>query len=196
MSEIRLLGELGRKFGQKFNLDVKTPAEAVRALSVNLPGFEQHLVQSHQRNVVYKVSIGKEVIGEKDLHNPSGKRVIKFTPVIAGAGGRGVFQTIVGIALIVASFYIPGGWAIAGTTIKSMVFSVGVSLTLGGVMQMLTPLPSTPKLEDRPENKPSFVFNGPINTTAQGYPVPVGFGRMIVGSAVISAGISTEDLPI
>ena len=36
-------------------------------------------------------------------------------------------------------------------------------------------------------------FNGPVNTTAQGNPVPVIYGEMIVGSATISAGIYSED---
>jgi predicted phage tail protein len=45
-----------------------------------------------------------------------------------------------------------------------------------------------------PENKPSFLFDGPVNTIAQGHPVPVGYGEMYVGSAVISAGIVTEEI--
>jgi predicted phage tail protein len=35
-----------------------------------------------------------------------------------------------------------------------------------------------------------------VNTTAQGHPVPVGYGRMIVGSAVISAGIDVDEIPV
>jgi len=42
----------------------------------------------------------------------------------------------------------------------------------------------------------SYVFNGAVNTTAQGHPVPVGYGRMIVGSAVISAGIDVDEIPV
>ncbi|HCW20974.1 MAG TPA: phage tail protein, partial [Achromobacter sp.] len=46
---------------------------------------------------------------------------------------------------------------------------------------------------DSPDNGASYNFNGPVNTSAQGIPVPVLYGRMIVGSAVISAGIYAED---
>ena len=48
---------------------------------------------------------------------------------------------------------------------------------------------------ERPENKPSYSFNGAVNTTAQGHPVPVGYGRLVVGSAVISAGIDVDEVP-
>jgi predicted phage tail protein len=37
MVTIRLLGEAGRRFGRQFKLAVKTPAEAVRALCVQIP---------------------------------------------------------------------------------------------------------------------------------------------------------------
>ena len=38
------------------------------------------------------------------------------------------------------------------------------------------------------------IFNGSVNTVGQGHPVPVGYGRLRVGSCVISAGIDTVDL--
>jgi hypothetical protein len=33
------------------------------------------------------------------------------------------------------------------------------------------------------------------DTSAQGHPVPIGYGELIVGSAVISAGVIAEDIP-
>ena len=46
-----------------------------------------------------------------------------------------------------------------------------------------------------PKTEPDtrYHFNGVVNTTAQGNPVPLGYGRMIVGSAVVSAGIYAMD---
>jgi predicted phage tail protein len=70
---------------------------------------------------------------------------------------------------------------------------LGVGMIVGGVVQLLTPMPKGPKNTDSPENKPSYVFTGAVNTQAQGNPVPLLYGRMIVGSAVISAGINAED---
>ncbi len=58
---------------------------------------------------------------------------------------------------------------------------------------MLAPQPKATAGGAEVTNLPSYTFNGPINTTAQGNPVPLGYGRMIVGSAVISAGITADD---
>jgi len=70
---------------------------------------------------------------------------------------------------------------------------LGIALTLGGISQLVLGTPSADST-DRPENKPSYLFNGPVNTVSQGNPVPVCFGMMLVGSQVISAGIRTVDL--
>ena len=60
---------------------------------------------------------------------------------------------------------------------------------LGGVSQMLTPVPDAPS-EETPN---SFQFNSPVNTSIAGLPVPILFGERIVGSVVISAGINVVD---
>jgi predicted phage tail protein len=65
-------------------------------------------------------------------------------------------------------------------------------MIIGGVIQLLTPVPKG-SAANTAANAPSYVFNGAVNTQAQGNPVPLLYGRMIVGSAVISAGISAED---
>lgn len=198
MRKVKLLGELGKKFGRVFKLDVKTPAEAIRALCVNLPGFQQHLAQSQQRNVGYKVIQGKDEIDEKGLLLPLGRQDLKIVPVVMGSGALG--RILLGGALLFASMFNPlafyGGTALLTGTAATIASAVGTSLVIGGVTELLFPAPKTPSLQDRPDNKPSYVFNGAVNTTAQGYPVPVGYGRMIVGSAVVSAAITTEDLPI
>ena len=43
------------------------------------------------------------------------------------------------------------------------------------------------------ENKPSYLFDGAVNTTRQGNAVPVGYGRLRVGSQVISAGLTAQN---
>lgn len=196
MKTVKLLGELGKKFGKSYKFDISNPAEAVRALCINFPAFKQHLINSEKRGVAYKVLIGKEAIGADDLHNPSGKDVIKFVPVLQGAGGNGSFQVILGVALVALAFVNPAFLALKASTVSSL-YVAGAAMAIGGVVQMLTPIPSTniSDSNNAPDNKPSYTFNGSVNTSAQGYPVPVGYGRMVVGSAVISAGIVAEELP-
>ncbi len=199
MKKVKLLGELGKKFGRVFKLDVRTPAEAIRALCVNLPGFEKHLLESQKRNIGFKLVIGKEQWSKDDLMNPMGQADMTLVPVVMGSGGS-FGKIIIGAALIAAAVFNPlafyGGTALLTGTAATIAISVGTSLIISGVSELLSPVPKPQALQDRPDNKPSYAFNGAVNTSAQGYPVPVGYGRMIVGSAVISASISTEDLPI
>ncbi len=199
MSTVLLLGELGQQFGKKHQFEVRSPAEAVRALIANFPDFERFILQSKERHLGYRVLVGREAIGEEDLHRPVGANTITIAPVIAGAGGK-FGQIILGVALIAASFYLPttalfsiGSFA---PSIASLSFSIGLSLTLGGVAQMLAPQPASNEPSERPENQPSYTFNGAVNTTAQGQPVPLGYGRLVVGSAVISAGIDVDQVAI
>lgn len=193
MKTIILLGELGKRYGRKHLLDVKSPAEAVRALCANFKDFAAFVSSSRERNVGYRVLNRREAVALDELHNPASQR-ITIAPVVAGAGGT-VGKILLGAALIAASILVPGLGAVVlfgTTTLATVAFGVGVSLALGGVAQMLAPQPKFDGPQE--EQQPSYVFNGAVNTTAQGQPVPVGYGRMIVGSAVISAGISVEDI--
>lgn len=189
MRTVRLVGELGKKFGEVHRFDVKTPAEAVRALSVNFKGFREELMTSEERNVGYKVITGDEELEENQLHDPAGKEIV-FVPVVMGAGA--VARIIVGAVLIVAGAVMIATGVGAGAA--PYLISAGAGLVLGGVVQLLSPVPKAPKAPEKPENTPSYVFNGPVNTTAQGHPVPVGYGRLRVGGALISAGISVLQL--
>lgn len=189
MKNIILLGELGAKFGRTHRYDVKNTSEAIRALSANFKDFKKHLLEQDKKNVGYHVFIGgKGVVDEKECFLPISKKdEIKIVPVIQGAES-GVFKVIAGVVLIAI------GAVLSETGIGASLIPIGVGLVLGGVVQLLTPLPKIPRPQDRQEDKAGYQFNGPVNTTVQGFPVPVGYGRLIVGSAIISAGITIEDV--
>lgn len=190
MKTIRLFGELAKRFGSTHEFDVKTPAEAVRALCVNFAGFEKTLSAD---GAVYRVLVDKAEISEAELGYPL-SRDIQIIPVIHGAGGSPAGKIIIGATLIVASVFVAGATFGGAAGLSTFMMSVGISLTMSGVGQMLTPVPKAPEPNERPENKPSYYFNGPVNSTMQGHPVPVGYGRLIVGGSVISAGIAAEEI--
>lgn len=194
LKTVRLLGSLGKKFGRTHRFAISSPAEAIRALKANCPGFEKELLSSESRNVRYKVLVGKtKVESTEELRYPSGRGVVTIAPVLVGAGGVGQF--LAGAALLAASVFIPGSATLLGVGIASTLGTVGVALALGGVTQMLAPQPPAPESpKERPENNPSYLFDGPVNTIAQGHPVPIGYGRLVVGSQVISAGVEVQNI--
>ena len=167
MRTIRLYGDLATQFGDTFQLDVKSPSEAVRALCILVRGFKKYLLESEKNNVGFKVFEAENQLDEKDLFL-FGSAEIKFVPVIGGANAE--FRIITGAALVAAGFLVnvlPGG-----SVLSPILISTGSALILGGVMEMLTPKPKIPQFasSEKPENKPSYVFRGPVTTTAQPAP--------------------------
>lgn len=197
MREIHLHGPLKVRFGGPFLLDVRDSAEVVRALSAQLDGFREVLVNSNWQILKGSVEYG-QVIGEEELKLSLGKtREIHILPAIQGAGGNsGVGKVLAGAAIIGASFMVPGaGLFGAGIITKGGLATFGTALALGGVSTMLAPSPQSNYTDrEQPDQRPSFLFNGPVNTSTQGLPVPLVYGRILTGSVVISAGMSAEEL--
>lgn len=187
MKTIKLYGEMGKRFGREFALDVQTPAEAIRALSSQVQGFKAYL-QKHQQDA-FKIFVGGRNSSEELAFPSSDKEVIRIAPVVQGA--RAVGRIVLGIVLVIAAFYTGGASMAAWGTTASMMGSMGASLILGGIVQLLSPTPSSDSGMDSEavENRPSYNFNGVVNTTAQGHPVQLAYGKVICGSAVISAGL-------
>jgi predicted phage tail protein len=189
MVTVLLYGHLAQQFGKTHLLDINSPAEAIRALCANYKTFRQSLILDGQ--AAYRVLVGNQDRADSVALPCGESKTIKIIPVIAGSSGIG--KIFLGAALIAASFYLPGAGA-AGLSISSVASSVGVSMLLGGISSLLFAPPKPQGSSERPENKPSYNFNGPINTTQQGNCVPICYGRLRVGSQVISAGTETANL--
>jgi len=181
MQTVLLSGSLARKFGRRHRFTTGAGFNDIRGYFKQFPGFEQHMMESSSKGLRYAIFNGKENLGEDDIEKPTGKDVIRIVPVIAGSKRAGLLQTIVGAVLIVASFF------------GAPTAPVGIALLAGGAIQMLSPQAKGLGTQDSPNNRPSYSFNGAVNTSVQGGCVPLLYGRMIVGSAVISAGIYSED---
>jgi predicted phage tail protein len=81
--------------------------------------------------------------------------------------------------------------------VGTVLLGLGASLVLGGVAQLLSPVPKLPQGSDSPDDpRRSFSFSGIQQTSRQGVPVPVVYGEMLVGSVVISAGIDTVQVAV
>ena len=190
---VRLYGVLGARFGRLHRLAVNSTSEAVRALSIMIPGFERFLMESKDRGLTFSVFMGKENIGHDRLKSPIGDDDIRIAPIVIGSKRAGSLQTIMGAALIVVGLIITGGSFGTGAPFGSSLIMMGASMMMGGVIQMLSPQAKGLGAQDSPANRASYSFNGPVNTSAQGNPVGLLYGQAIVGSSVISAGIYAQD---
>lgn len=175
------------------NMSVQTPGEAVKALCIVLPGFEKFMITSKARGLTFAVFSGRRNIGRDELEF-EGTGEIRIIPVIIGSKKAGLFQTILGAALVVVgAIGMTWGQAFGGGVWGSYAMQIGGAMMLGGVVQMLSPMQGGLARRESPDNKPSYAFGGPVNTIAQGNPVPILYGKRRIGGAIISAGIFAED---
>lgn len=195
MIDVVLYGDIGKIYGKYHKYSVKSIQEALRALEANFPGFMSCI----KKEGIYKIIIDKKPVDEENLSKIASNS-IKIIPIIQGSG-KGLGQVIAGVALVALAWWNPMGWGaiantqaglIAGELGISAMQSVGMSLLFGGVVQMLTKTPSIKSGADRPDTNPSYVFDGPVNTTAQGNPVPLAYGKVLAGSQVISTGLEAR----
>ena len=180
LRKVRLYGQLAGFVGRKvIEADLSSAAEAVRMLIANFPQLDRHMADQH-----YKVLVGDGALTLDDLHNPVGQEEIKIVPVIVGAGGN-TGTILAGVALITAAIVLApagGGFLGLGAGLKASVSSglatgfisagvssaigaVGASLVLGGIAQIISPVPEIPQGPDTVQDpRKSFSFSGVQNT--------------------------------
>ncbi|WP_413724642.1 tail assembly protein [Sodalis sp. RH16] len=191
MATVRFYGDL-KRFGSEFQLDVETGAEALRALLIQIPGLRQHISEGR-----YKVRVGEKQLTmdtlDKGMHaRLKRKTEIRITPVVAGAKNGGLFQTILGSALIAIGVVVTGMTFGSAAAVGGALISVGIGLAAGGVAQMLTKTPKTSTSSNADNGTANNYFSSLENVVGQGDPVPLLYGRMRVGSHVISQGLITD----
>ncbi|STQ11469.1 gp20 [Enterobacter cloacae] len=177
MTRIELGGVLGKTFGKIHHRLISRVSEAGVALAKTIPGFEQFMISSQRRGLTYSVFKGKKNIGVDDLGFPVTGDVIRIVPVIIGSKKAGLIQTILGAVLVIASIWMPG----LSIAASNMMFAAGASITLGGVVQMISPQATGLASKQSSDNRASYAFGGVTNTAAQGYPVPLLYGRRRIG---------------
>ena len=202
LNKVKLYGELADFVGYK-ELDavINSTADAMRFLLSNFPKLEAHMAN---RN--YQVLVDDYEVGKDDIQNPIGKSDIHIVPVITGAGGN-TGKFLLGAVLIGASFMFPGaglfgakslfGAKAAGgflTGVGTLTSSIGASLVLQGVSEMLFPVPPIPEFQNESDPRISFSFSGVQNTSRAGTTHPIVYGEILTGSVVISAGIDTNQV--
>ena len=204
LKTIVLHGSFGSRFGRRHRLDVASPLDAIRALSVLQPGFMQALVAYRPG---FRIVLDRVPLSSREELALPGRETIRIVPVVAGAGG-GIGQIFIGVALVVGAFFTGGadlalapeatlGFTLTTTTLGGMALSFGASLVLGGLSQMLAQTPDTSSRgQGQGLDSASYLFNGPVNTTQQGNPVPILYGRLIIGSQVVSASVQAYDIAI
>ncbi len=183
MTNIYLHGMLGRKFGKLWTLEVKSVAEAVRAIDINLKGKLREYWIGKGKAKKYQVKIGDySITDEIELTKPSGKGDIHIIPITKGSGG--VVKMIVGAVLIIVGAVYGQGWMI----------KLGAGLMLGGAIELLTPVPNfSQNAGNDGSGNTSTLFQGNAMAVLQGVSVPIVYGRALVAPMPICLSLVSHD---
>ncbi|KNF33208.1 tail assembly protein, partial [Escherichia coli] len=154
---------------------------------LQVPGFRQKLYEGW-----YQLRIAGSDVSEQELHSRvceplNDGDVIHLVPRTEGAKNGGVLQVVAGAVLAVV------GYVFSWTGIGAVIGNLGVAMMVGGITQMLTPRAKTPSATTTDNGKRNTYFSSLDNMIAQGNPMPVPYGEMLVGSRRISQDISTRD---
>ncbi len=202
LKTLTLKGVAAKKFGRVHHFHVADIREMLRAMCSQVPGFKKYMSNAHHSGVRFAFFRDGENIGVEEFELTSTASEFTLMPVTEGAKQGGVLQIVIGAVALVAAFFTAGGslalWgaamsagAISATTVLT---GIGLSMMLGGVVQMLTPQPKINiGASSSTDNKPNYAFGAPVNTVAMGYPVPLLYGQREIGGAIISAGLFSSD---
>lgn len=191
--EVQPGGYLKKYGNHKFY--VSSPAEAIKAMLMQVPEFDKAFRAAAKRGVLFSVRTDKRQITDPQHLHMGKPKVVKLVPKYAGGKNSGL-GFLAAAVIILATVYtggVAGGFLAAGTASGTIATSIAISLAIGGITQLLTPQPQGLSTKSDVENQASYAFGGPVNTAAQGVPVPIFYGEREVGGAVVSASITAED---
>ena len=192
MKKIKVYGRLRKFVGQaEFEADVNSPLEAISFLACNFKGIDKHMANQH-----YAINCGDLTVTE-ELLNMQTKSDIQIIPLAHGnfffsLGLGALFKfgaSKVGATLL--------GSKLLATVATTVLTSVGTSMIIGGITEMLAPTaPSRKQTSGMEEFDPAalasnYSFTGLSNISRAGVPVNLVFGEIMVGSITISNGVDT-----
>ncbi|MDI3150216.1 hypothetical protein [Serratia nevei] len=103
---IRFHGPMIKVFGREFKYRAPTVPKAIDAMKNLLPGFERYMLEAHKRGLTFSIFVGKRNVGQDELELTKGTEDIHLVPVVIGSKRAGLFQTVLGVALVAVAMYV------------------------------------------------------------------------------------------
>lgn len=179
LRRIHLHGNLKSIHPEVIEIHAESVAEALKAITRQLPGFAGNAATGPLR---------VKVVGFESLESlvvPSSQRDLHIFPQLNGGKNGGFFQVLIGAVLIAASFL-----PIVGQTFAPILLKVGIMMVLGGLLQMI----NTPKRDNKDSvEKKSHYLGAPKNTVEIGTRIPILCGEDKIGGHYLSFNIDAVD---
>ena len=217
MTHVKLMGELGEKFGTDWHMATSSFRDIFKLIDCQTEGFRDYIRESADNGIDFDIVNGEDLLEDGYsvlLEKP--EDLVIITPTAAGAGASDALKVIVGAILFFYGYqYISKyDWAREATTSteagKQVVHegvkmggstATGADVTLStygkvatwgvqtlGVGLAMSGVVGYMTPESPSEAGDSYLFDGPQNNTKQGVPVPLLYGELIVGGAITNFG--------
>ena len=161
MTTIRLHGILGKEYGKSFQMELSRPRDVVRAIDASRDGFRRRMVDLQKSGLNYDILVNRKRVGAQEFLSNKNPSEIDIIPLISGRADI-VIMLIISIATAVVQYALMDPGVIEG----------GEATVAGGSQ--------------------SLIFQGgAANVSSQGDPLPIGYGRLRVGSNIIQSSIKS-----
>lgn len=197
LTKVKLHGYLGEQFGEDWELSIQSVAESIRAIDANSNGnFYKALAKNDKSGIKYKVIINGKKFEHETYEKTGNLDDLRDSELVINKR----IETIDIVPCIEGAFWglILGGLSLIGLGNyfdSSMIMMIGLGLVLQGASNLMA---TPPKFEEFAEiqqinKRQSYLFSGPLNTVSEGGPVPLGYGRLIIGSQLIGQDLKIVD---
>ena len=195
---VYLHGQLAN-FGKEWSVDAPLMADVIKLIDCQTQGFRKFLVEAAEAGLELSMVVDEETIEEPEellLENKKGDVHLALMP---SGSKRGWGRVILGAILIAVSIWygVPPGeagrWAAmmeggAMSTWGMIGMSIGINIAMMGLSELMAKAPSH---EQGPE---AGLFNGPDATVVQGTPVPICYGKLLIGGKPISVNFKASGI--
>lgn len=197
---VYLQGELGEKFGHKFNVHASSCAEILKCINANRPNFKEYLRQCEKDEIALAIKVQEEPINEEGLIIPLKEGDVYISLIPAGSKD-GIGKILASIALITIGLPMLSGQvgmaaaigpnmtygamlqAGAQTLAGKMAIGLAANLALTGIAQVMAPDP------EQDVNSQNYLFDGDTQLIEEGDPVPVLYGELRVPGRPIEINV-------
>jgi len=193
MVNVIIHGEFGEIYGTNHKFKVNKLLDITNALEANNPGVRNFLLSKFKEGLSYAFidpkNPNKEWKTVDELAAASVPEEIHIVPAITGAFIFSAIAAIVGFAA--------GAVAALGAAIGAGGFlaNLAIGLLVQGIMSLLFPVETPkPQTAESKIDMSSYIFTNLQNNAVQGFPIPLLYGELRVGSNIISTNVTSADL--
>lgn len=179
---VHLVGAFRGFHNGPIEIEADTVWDAVEGVTMQVAGFKPDLSGRKTIQVV-----GFDTIERLKAWDDTTTDIYIMPALTFGKRG-GLIQTIIGVTLIVVGFVLS---FTPLAPLSPFLINAGIAMTIGGIMQMLTPQPQL-SVNNEDQVRSKYLATN-RNTVKIGTPIPLLYGRRRIGGHILSLNIDAVD---